>query len=227
MLSLERLKGGLVVSCQPVTGGPMDQIEVILAMAIAAVEGGARGLRVEGAANVAAVCKAVDVPVIGIIKTEQGENQAKITAHLSGAKALIESGAKLVAVEVSQRHAQANLVPIFNCLIDANVAIMADCATFEDGERALALGASIIGTTLSGYTPDTQPMPAHPNYDLVSRFVELCHDKPTLVMAEGRFNTPHSAKKAIQLGADCVTVGSAITRVEHIVGWFNTAIAEA
>ena len=40
-------------------------------------------------------------------------------------------------------------------------------------------------------------------------------------------NTPALAAEAIVAGAWAVTVGSAITRVEHIAGWFSQSIAQA
>ena len=51
---LERLRGGLVVSCQPVDDGPMNRPEIVTAMAQAAVAGGAVGLRIEGVNNLKA-----------------------------------------------------------------------------------------------------------------------------------------------------------------------------
>ena len=39
-------------------------------------------------------------------------------------------------------------------------------------------------------------------------------------MAEGRYNSPDLAKKAILAGADAVTIGSAITRIGNITTWF-------
>jgi Xaa-Pro aminopeptidase len=36
-----------------------------------------------------------------------------------------------------------------------------------------------------------------------------------------------SVKTAIEIGAYCVTVGSALTRLEHIVSWFAKAIHSA
>ena len=42
-------------------------------------------------------------------------------------------------------------------------------------------------------------------------------------MAEGRYNTPELAAKAIEHGAVAVTVGSALTRLEVVTGWFNSA----
>lgn len=47
------------------------------------------------------------------------------------------------------------------------------------------------------------------------------------VIAEGRYNTPAQAAEAMRCGAWAVTVGSAITRLEHICGWYNTALKAA
>ncbi|MHC1905189.1 N-acetylmannosamine-6-phosphate 2-epimerase, partial [Escherichia coli] len=41
------------------------------------------------------------------------------------------------------------------------------------------------------------------------------------VIAEGRYNTPAQAADAMRHGAWAVTVGSAITRLEHICQWYN------
>ena len=46
------------------------------------------------------------------------------------------------------------------------------------------------------------------------------------VIAEGRFNSPALAAQAIMQGAWAVTVGSAITRIEHICQWYRDALAE-
>lgn len=45
-------------------------------------------------------------------------------------------------------------------------------------------------------------------------------------MVEGCHNTPELARSAIEIGADCITVGSALTRLEHIVNWFVTAVKQ-
>ncbi|EAB2413313.1 N-acetylmannosamine-6-phosphate 2-epimerase, partial [Salmonella enterica] len=83
------------------------------------------------------------------------------------------------------------------------------------------LGADIIGTTMSGYTtPDT---PEEPDLPLV----KALHDAGCRVIAEGRYNSPALAAEAIRYGAWAVTVGSAITRLEHICGWYNDALKKA
>lgn len=40
---LDQLRGRLMVSCQPVTGGAMDRPEIVAAMAKAALDGAQRG----------------------------------------------------------------------------------------------------------------------------------------------------------------------------------------
>ena len=45
------------------------------------------------------------------------------------------------------------------------------------------------------------------------------------VIAEGRIRTPDQAAEALRHGAWAVVVGSAITRPEHVTGWFRAALA--
>jgi len=57
--------------------------------------------------------------------------------------------------------------------------------------------------------------------------VRALSDAGCRVIAEGRYNSPALAAQAMQHGAWAVTVGSAITRLEHICQWFNDAMREA
>ncbi len=43
--------GGLIVSCQPVPDSPLDEPEIVAAMALAAEQAGAVAIRIEGVAN--------------------------------------------------------------------------------------------------------------------------------------------------------------------------------
>ena len=63
---LDKIKFGLIASCQPVDDGPMDKPEIVAAMAQASVIGGAAGLRIEGVENLKATRPTVNVPIIGI-----------------------------------------------------------------------------------------------------------------------------------------------------------------
>ena len=57
---LDKIKFGLIASCQPVDDGPMDKPEIVAAMAQASVVGGAAGLRIEGIENLKATRPTVE-----------------------------------------------------------------------------------------------------------------------------------------------------------------------
>ena len=99
---------------------------------------------------------------------------------------------------------------------------MADCSNLEDAKIAINEGADIIGTTLSGYIGKIAKDTDKPNLNLIRQFKKL----NSFVMAEGRYNTPGLAKKAILEGADAVTIGSAITRIDNITSWFVREISK-
>jgi N-acylglucosamine-6-phosphate 2-epimerase len=220
--TLETLRGGLVASCQPVDGGPMDRPDIVAAMAQAAVAGGAVGLRVEGVDNLRAVRPVVDVPIIGIVKTDSPDTPVRITVAVDDAAALIAVGADIVAYDATARPRLHSRDQVLRAILDGGALAMADCATLEDAQYALSGGAHILGTTLSGYTGETETPDNNPDLALVGAFRSL----GPFVMAEGRYNTPTQAAKAISAGADSVTVGSALTRLEHVTGWFAGAIQE-
>ena len=74
---------------------------------------------------------------------------------------------------------------------------------------------------MSGYTGGA--VPEEPDYQLVKDLKAAgCR-----VMAEGRYKHTRVGETAIEIGAYCVTVGSALTRLEHIVSWFAKAIHSA
>ena len=98
----------------------------------------------------------------------------------------------------------------------ANRLAMADCSNLDDAKKAILEGADIIGTTLAGYVGKQVKDTDKPNIKLIKEFKKL----NCFVMAEGRYNTPELAKQAIQAGADAVTIGSAITRIDNITSWF-------
>lgn len=223
---LATLKAGLVASCQPVDAGPMDDPRIVAAMAQAAVAGGAAGLRIEGIANLRATRPHVAVPIIGIVKRDLPDSPVRITVTRDDVAALIDAGADIVAYDATPRPRSDPRDDILQAILARGALAMADCATLDDARHALAGGAAIIGTTLSGYTAETAGRGGDgPDLDLVRAFRALGPD--AFVMAEGRFNTPADAAAAIRAGADCVTVGSALTRLEIVTGWFADAVRGA
>jgi N-acylglucosamine-6-phosphate 2-epimerase len=215
----QRLDRGLIVSCQPVLGGPMDSIVIITAMARAAVEGGCHGLRIEGAANVAAVFSAVSVPIVGIIKRDLTDSPVIITPLLADVDSLARAGAQVIAFDATNRKRPVPVKQLIERIHQHGCLAMADASSFEDGLNAYQLGCDYIGSTLSGYTSGVAP--DLPDIGLVTQLkLAGCE-----VIAEGRYNSPELAAAALHAGAFAVTVGSAITRIERISSWYVTSLA--
>ncbi len=223
MSLLDTLRGGLVVSCQPVDDGPMDRPEIVAAMALAAVAGGAAGLRIEGIDNLRAVRPHVTVPIIGIVKHDLEDSPVRITPRVADVQGLIAAGADIVAYDATDRPRPDPVEAILEAIREGRALAMADCASAEDGRRAVAAGAAVLGTTLSGYTAATAGRGDGVDLELIRVF----HELGGFVMAEGRVNTPELAAAAIRAGADAVTVGTALTRLELVTGWFEAAVAKA
>jgi N-acetylmannosamine-6-phosphate 2-epimerase/N-acetylmannosamine kinase len=216
----ESLRGGLVVSCQPVPGGPFDDPASVVRFALAAQNAGARALRIEGVANVAAVAAACSLPIIGLVKRDLAETPVRISPWIEDVVALAEAGAAIIAFDATDRPRPIAIKRLIETIHDRGCIAMADIATIAEARTASALGADLIGTTMSGYT-DMGPPPRTPDIRLVWEACGL--GKP--VLAEGRYNEPRLAAAAIHAGAAAVVVGSAITRPEHITRWFVDAIA--
>ncbi|WP_290752668.1 putative N-acetylmannosamine-6-phosphate 2-epimerase [Amaricoccus sp.] len=218
-MDLDRLRHGLIVSCQPVPGGPMDAPAMVVGFALAALAGGAGGLRIESARHVAAVRAATDAPVIGLVKRDLADSPVRITPWLADVVGLAAAGADIVAFDATRRPRPVTVPDLVRAIHASGRRAMADCAGVEDARAALAAGADLVGTTLSGYTGG--PEPEDPDLDLVAA---LAHIAPRVV-AEGRIRTPGQARAALARGAFAVVVGSAITRPEHVTGWFVDALA--
>lgn len=219
---LERLRGGLVVSCQADPGSPLRDPFIIGRLALAAVMGGARGVRIQGFDNVGAVRAVTDVPIIGLTKTDRDDTDVYITPTAAEAVRLAELGAQIVALDGTDRPRPEPLAAMFAAVHRAGALVMADISTVDEARLALAAGADIVGTTLSGYTPHSRPGP-EADWMLLD---ELRHAGLPFA-AEGRLNAPADAARAMSAGAAFVVVGSAITRPDVITGWFTRALQDA
>lgn len=217
--TLQRLAGGLIVSCQPVIGGPMDRPDIVAAFALAAIDGGAVGLRIEGLANLRAVRAVCEVPIIGLLKRDFDSSPVRITALVDDVVALAAEGADIVAFDATDRPRPFPVADLVDAAHKADVLAMADCASAADGRHAADLDCAILGSTLSGYTGG--PVPAGPDIALVRSLAGLGR----FVVAEGRYQAPQDAALALHEGANAVVAGSAITRPEHVTQWFVSAMA--
>lgn len=215
---LAQIKHGLIASCQPVDDGPMDKPEIVAAMAAACVAGGAKGLRIEGIENLKAARKAVNVPIVGIVKYDLNDSPVRISPFIKDIEELYAAGADIIAFDGTHRVRPTEIEVLVKRIQELGAMSMADCSNLEEGLHCHKLGVDLIGSTMSGYTGGE--IPKDPDLQLVRDLVA----NGCTVMAEGRYNTPELAAVAIENGAYAVTVGSALTRLEHIVSWFVGAI---
>ena len=219
---VQRWAGGLIVSCQPLAGSAMDSDDIVVAMALAAQAGGASALRIEGAARVRQVVAQVSIPVVGIVKRDLADSPVRITPLLDDVDALCAAGATVVAVDATQRQRPVPVAALLQRIKHGHCLAMADCSSLADGLAARDLGFDWVGTTLSGYTADTLCADdSPPDWPLIHQLSQ----RGCWVVAEGRLRTPAHAAQALREGARAVTVGSAITRVEHITSWFVQALS--
>ncbi|MGI8748930.1 MAG: N-acetylmannosamine-6-phosphate 2-epimerase [Deinococcus sp.] len=216
---LERLRGRLVVSCQANPDSPLRDPYIISRLALAAEQGGAAGLRVQGFEDVQAVRAVTDLPLIGLTKTDREDTEVYITPTAAEAVHLAELGAEIVALDATLRPRPEPLGEMFAAVHAAGALVMADISTLEEARAALDLGADLVSTTMSGYTPYSRQL-SGPDWSLMDELREA----GLLFAAEGRLNTPADAARALKQGAHFVVVGSAITRPDVVTGWFVQAV---
>jgi N-acylglucosamine-6-phosphate 2-epimerase len=206
---LEHLTGGLVVSCQAREDNPLHGPGPMALMARAAELGGAVGIRANGAADIAAIRGAVDLPILGINKQVAADGSVFITPTAASANQIIQAGTWLVALDgtVRPRPGGESLSSVVAAIHAAGALALADVATIDDAEHSVAAGVDAVGTTLSGYTPDS-PRQDGPDLELLAALVA---GQTVPIFAEGRIWTPEQARRALDLGAAFVVVGTAIT----------------
>jgi len=224
MSVLEKLKGGLIVSCQALMDEPLHSSFIMGRMAYAAKLGGAKGIRANSVDDIIAIKNNVDLPIIGIIKADYPNCNVYITPTVSEVDALVMCGCEIIAMDATARpRPNGNSLEVFFAEVRRKYStqlFMADCATYEEGMAAAKMGFDIIGTTLSGYTEESKGSPA-PNFHMISGLVHNC-GKP--VIAEGNIWSPEQLKHAKDCGIFAAVVGSVITRPMLITKKFVEAM---
>jgi len=209
---LDKIKGGLIVSCQALADEPLHCSFIMARMAYAAQLGGAKGIRANSCKDILEIKKAVSLPIIGIIKAEYPGCEVYITPTMDEVDALIDCRCEIIAMDATDRP-RPNNRPL-SCFFSEvrlkypSQLFMADCATYEEGLAAAKMGFDVIGTTLSGYTPNSRTAPT-PNYHMLSGLV---YNSGKPVIAEGNIWTPEELLLAKNCGIHAAVVGSAITR---------------
>jgi putative N-acetylmannosamine-6-phosphate epimerase len=221
------LRGGLIVSCQATEGDPLDDLDTLTRIATSVLRGGAVGLRAEGIARIAAFRSITKLPLIGIVKTYDAKGDVYITPDFQSAKAISDAGADIIALDCTARRRTARRLTaaepwpasIERIHAELRKPVLADIASVEDGVAAEQAGADAVATTLYGYTAETAGVRT-PSWELVER---LLRQVKVPVVVEGHIASPTEVRKALELGAWAVVVGSAITRPETITSRFVEA----
>lgn len=221
---LDTIRGGLIVSCQALENEPLHSSYIMQRMAVAAMYGGAVGIRANSVSDILEIRKEVKLPVIGIIKRVYDDSDVYITPSMKEVDELMTVRPEIIALDATKR-----MRPGKRSLEDFFAEVrakypeqifMADCSTLEEGLNAAKIGFDILGTTLSGYTSYSKGSEL-PNMELIQQLVES-GEKP--VIAEGGIWTPEQLKHILGTGVLAAVVGTAITRPMEITKRFVNAI---
>ncbi|HPH98177.1 MAG TPA: N-acetylmannosamine-6-phosphate 2-epimerase [Anaerolineaceae bacterium] len=214
--AIQRLRDGLIVSCQSYEGEAFYGPQFMVEFARCAFEGGAVGIRANGPRDIRAIVDAVPLPMIGLYKVDLPGCPVRITPNLDAALQVASAGAHIIALDATRREHPGQLSAaslIRQVQEKTGLPVLADISTFDEGLAAEEAGAAAVSTTLSGYT-DYSPQQEAPDFEIIER---LSRRLTIPVLAEGRIATGAEARRALDLGAYAVVIGTAITRPQWIV----------
>ena len=226
---VENLRGKLIVSCQALPHEPLHSSFIMGRMALAAKEGGASGIRANTKEDIKEIQFQVDLPVIAIVKRDYDDSEVYITPTMKEVDELMEVKPEIIAVDATKslRPGGVTLEQFFTGIKQKypRQLLMADCSTVEEALYADNLGFDFIGTTMVGYTKQSEGLKIEADDFAIIR--EILKNVKHPVIAEGNINTPEKAKRVIELGVFSVVVGSIITRPQLITIPFAKAVEEA
>lgn len=217
---------GLVVSCQALRDEPLYGGNTIPKMALAALQGGAVGIRANTVRDINAIHRFTQgqLPIIGLIKRVYADSPIYITPTLKEVKALIGSECKVIALDATlrPRPGGVKLGELVSYIRDhSEKAIMADIATFDEAMNAEALGFDYISTTMRSYTEETQGFEI-PDPEFCGQLLDNIVN--ATVVAEGGINSFAALRSVLDAGVDHIIIGGAITRPQNITRVFVNVI---
>ena len=214
----EQIRGKLVVSCQALPHEPLHSSFIMSRMAVAAMEGGAAGIRAQSACDINAIAEVCPLPIIGIVKRKYDDSEIYITPTMKEVEELLSTRAEIIALDATDRERPGGVLTkaLVDRIHEEGRLAMADCSVFEECLAAQEMGFDIVSTTLSGYTEYSSKQEG-PDFSLIRRCAE---ELSVPVIAEGRIHCPEDLKKAFECGAFSAVVGGAITRPQEITARF-------
>ncbi len=221
---IQKIKGGLIVSCQALEDEPLHSSFIMSKMAYAAFLGGACGIRANTVVDIQAIKKEVNLPIIGIIKKNYGDCPVYITPTMDEVDELVKANVEIIAIDATKRpRPNGETIAEFFAKVRSkykNQLFMADISTIEEGISADKLSFDFIGTTLAGYTEYTKGTTV-PDIALLKQLKEKTN---AMIVAEGGIWAPQDLKKCYECGIHTAVVGSSITRPMLITKRFVEAL---
>lgn len=223
---VEQIQWQLIVSCQALEDEPLHSSFIMGRMALAAKQGGAKGIRANTVEDIREIRKNVDLPIIGIIKRDYEDSEIYITPTMREIDELAEVEPEIIALDAtfSKRPFGESLSDFYAKIRIKypNQLLMADCSTMDEIIFADKLGFDYIGTTLVGYTEQSRDIKIEADdFAFISEALDKVNAK---LIAEGNINTPQKLKRVMELGVYSTVVGSAITRPQLITKSFTSVL---
>src|SRR5699024_10467870 len=154
------IQKGLIVSCQALEDEPLHSSFIMGRMALAAKQGGAKGIRANSVEDIQKIKQNVDLPIIGIVKRDYEDAEVYITATMKEIDELVTEGVDVIALDAtsSSRPKNESLNDFYDDIRNKypDQLLMADCSTVSEAIYAAELGFDYIGTTLVGYTKQSK-----------------------------------------------------------------------
>jgi N-acylglucosamine-6-phosphate 2-epimerase len=218
---------GLIVSVQAPEGSPLRQPAVIAAMAEASLRNGATGVRLESPEHIGAVRRRCpEALIVGLWKRTYPDSSVYITPGWQEIRQVWAAGADVVAIDATERPRPGGedlAALIERARRELGAPLMADVDGLANGLRAAELGCAWVGTTLYGYTEATAGQ-RPPGWELLGE-LRRALPQATALICEGGVASPEQARRALELGADAVVVGTAITGIDLQVNIYSQALA--
>ncbi len=197
----------IIASVQASPGSPTSDPECLSRLALASQLEGVQVVRLEGSQAITAVRARTGLPTIGLIKRTYPGSEVYITPTSTEVRDLLALGVEVIALDATSRLRPENeaVGSLIDLIHQGGCLALADCDSLDSVKSALACGADVISTTLSGYTHGS-PACLGPDIELVRQAAQL----GAVVLGEGRYSRPDEALFALQAGAVGVVVGGAL-----------------